>query len=193
MEKFDSAIPVRYGIIAFAAAFTTGMMMYVFYQTVVSNFMMYAAVGFISLALVLFLAIWSGINYRREHGGIISFQHAFLAVFTIFLFNSVATFSTQLLINKVIDKQYAQKASSLLKEKMTDYFDKNNIPEDKAKDAMAGIGPEKFDPPLLEVLKSFLTWLGVGGIISVLIALFIKRGSSDLIPTDSPPEPIRTI
>ena len=84
MEKFNPQIPVRFGLIAFAFVLTTGMLMYVFYQAVISSFMLFAAIGLFSLAFVLFLSIWSGITYRRENGGVISFGHAFLAVFIVF-------------------------------------------------------------------------------------------------------------
>lgn len=193
MEKFNSQIPVRYGIIAFSMAVTIGLLMYVFYQSLISHFLMYAAIGLISFGLVLFLAIWSGISYRRENAGVISFAHAFLAVFLVFVFSSTGNILTQVLVNKVIDTQYAEKASSMLKDKMADYFDKNNIPEDKAKEAMKDMGPEKFNPPFADLLVSTLKFLVVFGLISALVAAFIKRGSGDLILTDSQPEPIKTI
>ena len=193
MEKFNPQIPVRFGLIAFAFVLTTGMLMYVFYQAVISSFMLFAAIGLFSLAFVLFLSIWSGITYRRENGGVISFGHAFLAVFIVFFLNSVGSISSQLMVNKVIDKEYAEKASSLLKEKMTDYFDKNNVPEDKAKEAMKDMGPEKFDPPFSEMMKTLAKWLVAFAVISAIIAAFIKRGSSDLIESGMAPEPIKTI
>ena len=193
MEKFNPQIPVRFGLIAFAFVLTTGMLMYVFYQAVISSFMLFAAIGLFSLAFVLFLSIWSGITYRRENGGVISFGHAFLAVFIVFFLNSVGSISSQLLVNKVIDKEYAEKASSLLKEKMTDYFDKNNVPEDKAKEAMKDMGPEKFNPPFSEMMKTLAKWLVAFAVISAIIAAFIKRGSSDLIESGMAPEPIKTI
>ena len=193
MEKFNPQIPVRFGLIAFAFVLTTGMLMYVFYQAVISSFMLFAAIGLFSLAFVLFLSIWSGITYRRENGGVISFGHAFLAVFIVFFLNSVGSISSQLLVNKVIDKEYAEKASSLLKEKMTDYFDKNNVPEDKAKEAMKDMGPEKFNPPFSEMMKTLAKWLVAFAIISAIIAAFIKRGSGDLIESGMAPEPIKTI
>ena len=193
MEKFNPQIPVRFGLIAFAFVLTTGMLMYVFYQAVISSFMLFAAIGLFSLAFVLFLSIWSGITYRRENGGVISFGHAFLAVFIVFFLNSVGSITSQLLVNKVIDKEYAEKASSLLKEKMTDYFDKNNVPDDKAKAAMKDMGPEKFDPPFSEMMKTLAKWLVAFAVISAIIAAFIKRGSGDLIASGMAPEPIKTI
>jgi|GEM_PF-570137 hypothetical protein len=193
MEKFNAQIPVRYGVIAFAFILTLGLLMYVFYQSVVTNFMLLGTIFLFAFALVLFLAIWSGISYRRENGGVISFGHAFLAVFIVFVFNAVANPVAQLLINKVIDKQYAEKASSLLKEKMSDYFDKNNVPEDRAKEAMKDMGPEKFDPPFMKQMQTMAYMLAFFAIISAIVAAFIKRGSGDLVASGMPPEPISTI
>jgi len=193
MDKFNAQIPLRFGLVAFASVLTIGMLMYVFYQSVVTSFALFGAIGILSLALVLLLGIWSGISYRRENGGAIHYGHAFLAVYIVFVFNAVGSTSSILLVNKVIDRDYAEKASALLKEKMSDYFDKNNIPEDKAKEALAGMGPEKFDPPMIELLKSLGISLLVYGIVAAIVAAFIKRGSSDLIESGAPPEPIRAI
>lgn len=193
MKKFNTQIPVRYGIIAFAFILTLGLMMYVFYQSVVTNFALLGAIFLFAFALVLFLAIWSGISYRRENGGVISFNHAFLAVFIVFVFNAVANPTAQILINRVIDTHYAEKASSALKEKMSDYFDKHNVPEENAKEAMKDMGPERFDPPLMKQVKTLAYTLAFFALISAIVAAFIKRGSSDIIPSDSPPEPIRSI
>ena len=193
MEKFNSQIPVRYGIIAFSMAVTIGLLMYVFYTFLIAHFLMYIAIGIISFGLVLFLGIWSAISYRRENAGVISFAHAFLAVFLVFVFSSTGNILTQVLVNKVIDTHYAEKASALMKDKMSDYFDKNNMPEDQAKEALKEMGPEKFDPPFAQLLLSTLKFLGFFGLISAIVAAFIKRGSGDLILTDSQPEPIKTI
>jgi energy-coupling factor transporter transmembrane protein EcfT len=193
MEKFNPQIPVRYGLIAFAFILTLGLMMYVFYQSVVTNFAMLGAIFLFAFALVLFLAIWSGISYRRENGGVISFGHAFGAVYLVFVLSSAGNILTQQLINKVIDKQYAEKASQLLREKMEDRFDKMNMDEDKAKETMKNIGPENFDPPAAKVLQSTLIFLAIFALVSAIIAAFIKRGSGDLIASGIEPEPIKTI
>jgi hypothetical protein len=193
MEKFNPQIPLRYGLIAFAFILTLGLMMYVFYQSVITNFAMLGTIFVFAFALVLFLAIWSGISYRRENGGVISFSHAFLAVFIVFVFNAIANPTAQLLINKVIDTQYAEKASSLLKEKMSDYFDKHNVPDDRAKEAMKDMGPERFDPPLMKQMKTLAYTLAFFAVISAIVAAFIKRGSGDLIASGIQPEPIKTI
>jgi hypothetical protein len=193
MEKFDTQIPFRYGLITFAFTITVGLMMYVFYQAVISSFTLFAAIGFLSFALVLFLGIWSGITYRRENGGVVSFGHAFLAVFMVFIFNTAGTTISQLLVNKVIDTKYAEKASSLLKEKMSDRFEKMNMTDDQIKEAMKGMSAENFDPPPFKMLKSFLISLGFFALVAAIVAAFIKRGSGDLIESGTPPSPIRTI
>ena len=183
MEKFNAQIPIRYGVIAFAAAITIGLLMYVFYQSLASGFLMFAAIGVLSLALILFLGIWSGISYRRSTGGVISFEHAFLAVFIVFVLNSVGSMTSQILVNKVIDPQYAEKLSSLIKEKMTDKFEQMNMTDEQIKEATKEMTPEKFNPPMAKQLQSFGIYLVIAAVVAALIAAFIKRGSSDLINT----------
>ena len=187
MEKFNTKIPLRYGLIAFAFIVTLSMLMYVFYMTFVNHFMLYPAIILLALGFALFLAIWSGISYRRENGNVISFAHAFLAVYIVLACYSIGSTSSLLLINKVIDTSYSVKLSSAIKEKMSDSFEKNNMDESKTKEALASVGPEKFDPPLGDVFKGLAFWLAGFALISAIVAAFIKRGSGDLIATGETP------
>jgi hypothetical protein len=181
MEKFDNRIPVRFGLISFTVVLVIGLLMYVFYQALFTHFFIFIIVGLISLGINLFLGIWSGITYRSEHGGLISFGHAFLAVYIVFIFFSVGNIASIELTNKVIDRDYAAKASKLMIDKMSEKFDSMNMTDEQIKEATKNIGPEKFDPPFAELMKTFAGWLGFTGVVALLIALFIKRGSSDLI------------
>jgi hypothetical protein len=193
MEKFDTQIPVRYGIMTFVAVFVIGMLMYVFYESMFKNLMMFGALQLSTLLLVLFFGIWSGITYRKEHGGVISFAHAFGAIYIVFVCHIVSFNACTQLINKVIDKQYATKASQLLKEKVSDQMEKANMTDEQIKARTDGMGPEKFNPPMADVLKAMAGWLAGYSVVAVIIALFIKRGSADMIVSETPPHPIRTI
>jgi len=193
MEKFNTKVPLKYGLITFSIVLTIGLLMYVFFQALISSFLLFGAIQLLSLVVILFLGIWSGITYRRENGGVISLGHAFLAVYIVFVFNSLGSTTSLLLINKVIDKDYAEKASSLLRDKMSDRFEKMNMTDEQVKEAMKNITPENFDPPIAKQLQSLAIYLAVSAVVALLIALFIKRGSSDLIGSGAPPEPIRTI
>ena len=181
MEKFKPQIPVRYGIIASAAGITIGLLLYVFYATVLSSLFFAPAIGLLLLCFIIFLAIWSGITYRKENGGTVSFGHAFLSVYIVFLLNTLAGVGTQLLINKVIDPQYPDKASSLLKGKLEERFDKMNMTDDQIKEATKGVSREAFDPSFTKILLSTAGYLAFWAVISLIAAAFIKRGSDDLI------------
>jgi ABC-type multidrug transport system fused ATPase/permease subunit len=164
-----------------AATITIGLLMYVFYQSLAGSFLLFAAIMFLSFALTLFIAIWSGITYRRENGGVISFGHAFLAVFIVFVFNSVAYSLTLNLINHVIDKDYAVRLSTRVREKATEQMEKANMSDEDIKERLKNVTPEAYNPPLALQIKSSALWLLVWAVLSALIALFIKRGSSDLV------------
>jgi hypothetical protein len=181
MEKFDYKLPLRFGMICFVAVLVLGMLMYIFYEKIASSFMFYIAIGVVMLAFVLFLGVWSGITYRRENGGLISLGHAFGAVYIVFVMYLLSGTVSQLLINKVIDPQYPVKLSSLIKQKMEDRFESMNMSDEDQKNALSGITPEKFSPPMIEIAKSMGISLAVSAFVALLIALFIKRGSEDLI------------
>ena len=181
MEKFDFKMATRYGMMGFMAVIVMGLIMYLFYKVIFSSFILSGLIGVISFGITLMLGIWSGISYRKEGNQVISFAHAFIAVFTVFVFAAVGNIASNLLINKVLDKEYAQKVSTVLKDKMETYFEKNNMSEEDIKKATKGVEPEKFDPPLPELAKNFGITLLFMGIVALIVAAFIKRSSNDLV------------
>jgi hypothetical protein len=182
MGKFKYNTPLRIGFIAFGAAIVTGLISWVFYEMMFKSLVMAALVGLSSLGIMLFLAIWSGITYRRENGNYITLAHAFLAAYMVLAMSSLGSISCMVLINKVIDKQYAQKASAILIEQTKERMEKYNVPDDQAAQALKDMGPEKFDPPLPQLLKTLGIYLAVWMVVSLIVAAFIKRGSEDIKP-----------
>ena len=193
MEKFNAAIPMRYALLTFSTVLTIGFMKYFFYQSIMPNMFLMGMLGFISLAMALFLAIWSGITYRREAGGVISFAHAFLAVYLVFASYAIANILPVVMVNKVIDKDYPHKVSKLMTEKMAISYQKKDMTDDEIKKELENFTEDKYNPSYSDLANALISLLIITGIVSVMIALFIKRGSSDLISSGSPPGPISTI
>lgn len=183
MGKFDFKIAIRYGLLGFMAVIVLGLIMYLFYQNIFSSFILSGLIGFLSFGITLFLGIWSGVTYRRENLQVISFAQAFIAVYTVFVLAALGNIASNLLINKVIDKEYAQKVSIIFKDKMESYLEKQNVPEEKIKEALDKINPEKFNPPLSKLAQNFAVTIVIMGVIALIAAAFIKRNSSDLIST----------
>jgi hypothetical protein len=109
MEKFSPKIPVQIGLTAYVAVVALRLMSYFFYKAMLTSVFFSGVVGIFYISLVLMLAIWSGIAYRGSHYNIISFSHAFLAVYIVFAFCCLGNTFSQLLVNKLIDKDFPKK------------------------------------------------------------------------------------
>lgn len=184
MEKFNTNIPVRYGIIALLVSIVSSMIFYFFYQTLFGSFFMSAVVGLLSFGIAAFIGIWSGITYRRDHGNVISFGHAFLAIFIVYAFSTGGSIVSNYLINDLIDPQYAENASSYMKSKMEEQFEKMNMTDEQIKEATKDMNAENFNPPPLKFAKKMGGFLAFMAFVALIAAAFIKRNSNDLIKVE---------
>jgi hypothetical protein len=131
------------------------------------------------------MGVWSGVKSRRESGGVISFGNAFGAVYIVFVLYILGGTVSQLLVNKVIDKEYPTKLYNIVKQKMSDQFEASGMSDEDIKKAMKGISPEKFDLPLAQMLQSLTYTLFGAAVIALIIALILKKNREDLLTESS--------
>ena len=185
MGKFDQKIPLRIGLICFGAVIVLGLIMYIFYEIIASSFWYYAIIGLCSLTFAISMGVWSGVQSRRENGGVISFGNAFGAVYIVFVLYILGGNVSQLLVNKVIDREYPTKLYNIVKQKMSDQFEASGMSDDDIKKAMKRISPEKFDPPIAQMLESLGYTLCGSAVIALIIALILKKNQEDLLTESS--------
>jgi hypothetical protein len=189
MKPFNPQIPLRYGLIVGGLAIIAELIKYMFYPALLSNSFLSGSLSFLILALILFLGIWAGISYRNENGNSITFSNAFLAIFIVFTFFTVGKIGADTLIVKVIDPEYPTKVSHILREKVESQMEKANMTDEQIKIATKNLTPEKFDPSAINLVKNLFLSLAIMAVVAALAALFIRRGSADLIlspPIDDP-------
>jgi len=189
MKPFNPQIPLRYGLIVGGLAIIAELIKYMFYPALLSNSFLSGSLSFLILALILFLGIWAGISYRNENGNSITFSNAFLAIFIVFTFFTVGKIGADTLIVKVIDPEYPTKVSPILREKVESQMEKANMTDEQIKIATKNLTPEKFDPSAINLVKNLFLSLAIMAVVAALAALFIRRGSADLIlspPIDDP-------
>lgn len=185
MNKFNPNIPVRYGIIAGLISMVVGFIFYLFYTTLFSNFWIATLSGVLMLAFVAFIGVWSGITYRRENGNVVSFAHAFLAVMLVFVINIGMSQVMEWMVPNVIDPEYPVQASKLLREKVSEQMEKMGAPDDQIEKALADMTPEKFNPGPVAIVKKLAATTGIYMVLSLIIAAFIKRNSTDLVRVEN--------
>ena len=181
MDKFSPKIPIQIGLTAYVAVVALGLMSYFFYKAMLMSTFFSGVVGVFYICLVLMLAIWSGIAYRGAHYNIISFSHAFLAVYIVFAFCCLGNTFSQLLVSKLIDKGFPKKVYEITIERTKLELDKKNIIGDDQKAELDKITVADFDPSYGDIAKNLGVMLAATAVFSLLVAMFIKRSSEDLI------------
>ena len=181
MAKFSPGLPVRIGLMAYVAVVALGLMSYVFYKAMFLSMVVSGVMGIFYISLVLMLAIWSGIAYRSAHNDVISFSHAFLAIYIVFAFCSLGNVFSTLLVNKLIDRDFPKKVYAIKVQKAKAEMKAMNKTDEQQMEELAKIKPEDADPSYEDMAKNFATLLAATAVFSLLVALFIKRSSGDLI------------
>jgi hypothetical protein len=181
MDRFDIKIPLQIGLTAYVAVVALGLITYFFYQAMFLSPFLSSLTTVFYISMILMLAIWSGITYRTFHHNIISFSHAFLAIYMVFAFCCLGNVFSELLVNKLIDKDFPHKVYEVTVQKKKMEMDKKNIPDDEQKAQLAQIRPEDYTITAGGVAISLVKLLAVSALFSLLVAMFIKRSSEDLI------------
>lgn len=181
MDKFKPSIPIRVGLIAYVAVVALGIMSYVFYKAMLISMVVSGVVSIFYLALVLMLAIWSGIAYRSNNNNVISFSHAFLAIYIVFVFCCVGKAFSTVVTYKLIDKNYGQKVYNLTVEKTKAEMKRANKTDEQQKEELALIRPEDYEQSYADIAQNLGVMLAATAVFSLLVAMFIKRSSEDLV------------
>ncbi|MCW3127145.1 MAG: hypothetical protein JWO03_2803 [Bacteroidetes bacterium] len=179
MDKFSFNIPVRVGLVAYVAVVMLGLMSYFFYKAMFMSMFLAGMMSVFYIGMVLMLAIWSGIAYRSNNYNVISFSHAFVAVYIVFAFCSVGNVFSTLLVNKLIDKDFPQKIYTIRVEKAKGEMKMMNKTAEQQKEELDQIRIE--DPSYADMAKNLGLMLAGTAVFSLLVAMFIKRSSEDLI------------
>jgi len=167
--------PLKYGLIGALVACILGFLNYLFYRQLFSTITMMSVIGFVTFAITIFIPIWGGITFRRENGGVLSFQNAFIAVFLIYSMSVAGSSLMSYLIPNVIDKDYPEQVFQLVKNTTSEMMEKLGTPQDQIDKAMEKVTIEKFKPSILKTLQGFGISLLVAAAISLIIAAFVKR------------------
>lgn len=184
MGKFMT--PVRYGLIAALVGCILAFITYLFYHQIYSSLTVQMFYGFISLAVWVFIPIWSGVTFKREQVGHLSFGDAFLAVFITFLLSNVGSSLTNYLIPNVIDKNYPGQLLQQVRTSTEESMEKFGTSQDQIDKAMDKINIDSFRPTIVKTLKYFGIGLLISAVLSLIIAGFIRRNPPTVPAPDTP-------
>jgi hypothetical protein len=162
--------PIKYGIIA-------GLLMIVGYVLIyLVDAALLASLLTLSLYIILiFCMVYGGITYRKEIGGFDSFGQAFLAVFITAFLGSFFIDVFGFIMFKFIDPALVDVVKEAAIEKATAMMEKFNVPDDQMEKQLKQLKATDYTPNLKSQGIRFLSSTIVGAILSLLIAVFVRR------------------
>jgi len=130
----------------------------------------------VAALIALGLYIYFGLKARKDNGGYFTFGEAFKSIMTMILIAGVLSSTFQAILYKVIDPsieiEVKDKAVELT-ESIIDFF---NVPEEQADEMLAQAEEQDYRMTWSSLIKNFLILsVGFGGILSLIIALSIKK------------------
>lgn len=189
MAKFSPNIPLRVGGIAYVAVVLLGLMSYMFYKAMFQSMFLSGVFGVFYIVMALMLAIWSGIAYRSFNGNVISFRDAFLSIYIVFVFCALGNAFSIVLVNKLIDRDFPKKVYAIRVERAKSEMTVMNKTEEQQKEELAKIRPEDDDPTYGQIARNLGIMLAGTAVFSLLVAVFIKRSSEDLVRLNTEGKP----
>ncbi len=162
--------PIKYGIIA-------GLLMIAGYVLIyLIDAALLASLLTLSLYIILiFCMVYGGITYRKEIGGFNSFGQAFLAIFITAFLGSFLIDAFGFIMFKFIDPALVDVVKEAALEKAEAMMEKFNTPEDQIEKQLKLIKAADYTPTIKSQSIRFLSSTIVGAILSLLIAVFVRR------------------
>jgi hypothetical protein len=181
--KSDFSIPIRYGLIGALAVTILSIVTYLFYDKIFTSLGMVMAYGLFAFALLLFIPILGGVTYKRAQAGDLPFGKAFVAVFIIYAITVTTSSVISFVLPNYIDTDYPVKLHEMVANTTRESMEKYNMPDDKIEAELSKMKLDRFKPTPVTALTSYAQSLGVGIVLCLIIAIFVKRKHKIDTPT----------
>jgi hypothetical protein len=115
-------------------------------------------------------------NYRdKSLGGTITFGHAFLYGFTVFMIASIIGAIFNFIFLTFIDPEYTQRVIKITSDWTENYMREKGLSEDMINQSIDKITSKKIPTPIGSSLKSLIAGAVMGAIISLISSAFAKK------------------
>lgn len=162
---------VKHGLILGAITIVMTLLLYAI------DYTMLASIKFALLSLVVFLGygIYAGISYRKEIGGFLSFKHAFVHGFLVFITSAIISTIFNILLHTVIDPELGQKLTDVSVQNAEDMMRNFGMPEDQLDEALEKARTDAAGRYKVGGLALGLVWASIGCAIFALISGAIAK------------------
>jgi uncharacterized membrane protein (DUF106 family) len=163
---------LRFGAIFGGIGIVSTMLLYAIDYTLLANW----KTAILLIVLYFALVIYSGINYRNQIGGYISYGKAFQHSFIVLAIGGLVSIIFSILLYSVIDPELPQKLTDVTVENTEKMLEGFGVPEDKMEESLDKIRestPKSFSP--VGQLINYLWAILVYAVISAITSLFVKK------------------
>lgn len=175
MEKINWKLIVFHSIVGILVSIIFTIFSYYFFEIAVNFDFVFKLIYY---CIVLLLMVYTPILIRGENNNNISFSHALISAFIVGSL-TVSSLTCFQLILPNIDKEYAGKLYLVSKEKVEEQGERLGYSDEQIKQAtnMA----KNIQSNKLVWVAAILIVLFLSFIVSLIIAAFVKRNSTDII------------
>lgn len=174
-SKANIEYALKWGVIFGMVNVLIYLLVYLIEKSLLVNMWFSITVFFINL----FLLVYPLVSKRKELGGIISFNDAFLICFIIFLGGILIQNIFNYILYNFIDTGLAEYIKQKAIESALSMMEKFGAPQDKIDETLTKLQNEDFSQTPTRISKQFLFSILFGGAISLIIAAIFKRNPKD--------------
>lgn len=177
--KPDYKLPIRYGLIGGMIMCVISLVSYIFYAQLFGSMWSQMIFGLLTMGVMIFIPVWGTVTYKHQIGKVTFTEvvtASMIIIFLTLLFSNIISY----IIPNFIDTEYPQHLYDIVQNNTAATMEKFGAQDEDIEKALKGITLEQFTPTLISTLKAFGISLGLGLILSLIVALFVSRPSKEV-------------
>lgn len=167
-------IPFQYGLIGAAVMLVTGVLSYIFYESLFSSFFLQSVIGMLSFGVMIFIPVWGIVTFKRSLGSI-AFKDAFIGGLIIVAFMLTTSTAFSFVLSNYIDPEYPVQLYEKVTTTTEESMEKLGATDEDIEKTLSRIRLEDFKPTAIGSLRSLGIGMGVGMVLCGVVALFVSR------------------
>ncbi|MFN8322472.1 MAG: DUF4199 domain-containing protein [Chitinophagales bacterium] len=167
-------LPIRYGLTGGLVMSIISVITYMFYDSLFSSLWVQSIFGLVTFGIIIFIPIWGTVSIKKAEGKLTFFQ-AFLSGVIIIAITMAFSTALSYLIPNVIDTEYPEHIYEKVKNTTIESMEKFGASDEDINKATERFTLEQFKPTIVASLRSYGISVGLGVILSLIIAVFVSR------------------
>ncbi len=150
-----------------------------FYAQLFGSMWIQVVFGLLTMGIMIFIPVWGTVTYKHQIGKVTFVEAVTASMIIVFLTLLLSNIITYIIPN-FLDKEYPEHLYNIVVANTTATMEKFGTTDEDIEKALERIKLEDFTPTAFSTLKSFGISLGLGLILSLIVALFASRPSKEV-------------